>query len=107
MQTVIPEGPAWILALAVVPPALVGAFKLGLGVVRPKTANGQDRDMVAFQTATRMMLDRLTTVAEKQTEMMALMVQRLDEHDTRTAGAIDLVAQTHQMVQVLQGRYPK
>ena len=107
----IPEGPAWVVGLSAGATLLAGAFKLGVGVMRPTKNGHSEREAVAFQTSTKMTLDRLTTVSEKLSDTMALAVQTMDrlgelvdDHDQRTAQAIQRVETTHRLVEELHKR---
>lgn len=98
--TVIPDGPAWLAALAISAPAIAGAVKLGASIGKNgRNGSGGERD-VAFQTSTKMTLERLTVVAERQTENMAMVVKTLDAMSQR-------VEDTHRVVKDVSRRLAK
>jgi len=105
---VIPDGPAWIVALSVALPAVAGAVKLGASIVRGKPENGAAHDTVPaveFRVDVRSRLDRLTQIAAEQSETsrhVARILERLDAtletHDRRGAEAAKLMSETARQV---------
>ena len=106
---VIPDGPAWLAALAISLPAIAGAVKLGASIVRPGSgegkANGESTPAVEFRVDTRGRLDRLTEIAAKQAEtseqlgrILAGLDRTLTEHDKRATKAGEMMGETARQI---------
>ena len=114
VQTV-PEGPAWLAAVAISVPSVLGAVKLGMGLKANGRTNGHDSEKsIEFRATTNQTLSRLTQIADRQTENMALLGKTMDlltvhvqQHDTQTASAIGQVEDMHRMVEDMHRRTAK